>query len=78
MDFGAVGNAEVTSVVFSSLMARKYSWKDVKDVQDSWKDQLVDRESVMGNPGLCPREIKLAKRKSLLFMVDGFYSQLLY
>lgn len=46
LNFEAVGNAEVTSVVFSSLMARKCSWEDIKDVQGSSGDQLVDRESV--------------------------------
>lgn len=65
LDFGAVGNAEVTIAVFSSLMARKCSWKDVKDVQDSWRDQPVDRESVMGNPGLRPREIPVSQEKEL-------------
>lgn len=65
LNFGAVGNAEVTSVVFSSLMARKCSWKDIKDVQGSWGDQLVDRESVMGNPGHCPRELPVSREKEL-------------
>lgn len=28
-------------------------------------DQLVDRGSVMGNPGLCPREIPVSQEKEL-------------
>lgn len=63
LNFGAVGNAEVPSVVSSFLMTRKCSWKDIKDVQGSWGDQFVDRENVLGNPGLCPREIPVSQEK---------------
>lgn len=65
LNFGAVGNAEVPSVVSSFLMTRKCSWKDIKDVQGSWGDQFVDRENVLGNPGLCPREIPVSQEKEL-------------
>lgn len=78
----SVGTAEGTSVVLSSLMARKCSWKDIKDVQgfcQYWGRWALWTERCHRKPrALSWRNPQLAKRKSLLFMEDGFYSQLLH